>query len=454
MCSLILFLVLGAFAANLIPRGEAQTTGLITQQWLDQSLAQWKPAQNVSMNFQVLYQRASYGNLEYSYNTPQVQAADLSMLVSANPACVRIDIGYAPWLENNQAAITEMGNLVNDVRAAGKCLIIADAASETYRGTGQLTWTQFKEAWGPRVTTLAALYHPDYYIVVKEPGWYVPMVSDATTNPSFSSASDWINLTQSLAADVVAASPNTKVGISVAADSLNKAPALYAPYLTGVEKISNISFLGFDIYTTTGFNATQNFLAQYGSANKDVWIAEAWSGDGSFIYDSSRAQLDKEWIQVLYYFAQSVHAKAIMPFYTDLFASYSLTDTSPSDASQIVSLLQQRNPVYYEYQAIAAGAGTTNSTTSASSPSSTTSSSTGGSSSTTSPSPTTISKSITETPAQTTRTSSSSFQSFTTLTSLTTSSQPGSRNLTLIAGSAAVLIVAVVVVLYALARRK
>ncbi|HZW58485.1 MAG TPA: hypothetical protein VFF30_19510 [Nitrososphaerales archaeon] len=68
-------------------------------------------------------------------------------------------------------------------------MIIADASSETYRNN-PLPWAQFKEAWAERVQAIESLYHPDYYLIIKEPGWYIAMVSDARTNPQFPSPSD------------------------------------------------------------------------------------------------------------------------------------------------------------------------------------------------------------------------------------------------------------------------
>jgi hypothetical protein len=450
--------------------GNAQVAGsTITQQWLDQRMAAWKPEHNVSMTFQVLDNRVSYGNIGPSYNDMAVQTADLNMLISTKAQCVRMDIGYAPWLQGNQAQIDMITAMVQKVKEAGLCLIIADSASETYRHGGQLTWTQFKEAWGSRVTTFASLYHPDYYLVVKEPGWYVSMVSDAANNPSFASPTDWLNLTQTLAADVIGVSPGTKIGVSVAADSLGSNPSLYVPYLTSLGKVPSVSFLGYDIYTTTGFDATQSFLTQYGSFGKGVWIAEAWSGSGSPIFDPSRAALDKEWIQALYYFAENVGATAIMPFFTDLFASYSLTNTGPTDSSQIVSLYSQRTPVFDEYQAIVTSSGTsvgssssTTSTTSATSSTTTSSTtSTPTSTTTTSSSATTTlsASSSSSTPARGSSASTTSSRSlsptssFTTFSAETSAAQSGGGRLVLIAGAAALAIILAVAV-YSLRRKR
>ena len=70
------------------------------------SLAQKAEAQTGhSMTFGVLFSRASYGNPELSYNTPAVETADLNMLLSTDAQCIRMDIGYQPWLQNDQSTI-------------------------------------------------------------------------------------------------------------------------------------------------------------------------------------------------------------------------------------------------------------------------------------------------------------------------------------------------------------
>ncbi len=452
-CAVFLVLSLLGLAAGLTPRAQAQQSGTITQQWLDQMLTQWKPAQNVSMSFEVLDNRVGYGNIALSYDTLQVQTANLEMVMSTNAQCVRMDIGYAPWLQNNQTQIKIVSTLVQDVRSAGKCLIIADAGSETYRHGGQLTWSQFQAAWGPRVTTLASLYHPDYYIVIKEPGWYVPMVSDAATNPEFSNATNWVNLSQSLAADVLKVSPSSKVGVSVAADSLGSNPSLYVPFLNGVVKLADVSFVGYDIYTTTGFTSTQNFLTQNGSGGKDIWIAEAWSGDGNFVFDPTRAALDKEWMQVVYYFAETIHAAALMPFYTDLMASYSLNGTSPTVPSDIISLYSQRTPVYYEFQSIIAASPSTSTSSSSTQSSSTTSSSSSSTSSRSSASSSsTISSSTTSTTSRSSLSSSpSQSASYTTLSPPTSTAPSAGRSVLL--AVAALVVILIIVALYLVSRR-
>ncbi len=334
-------------------RGAAPTTGSITTQWLNQELINWKPAANGSLIFGATALRSSYGI--QGYNTMQVQAADINMLLSSNASAIRIDIGYAPWLSNDTTVIHEITDAVNLVKASGKALIIADASSESYRRGGQISWSQFQQQWILRVQALARLYHPYAYIVVKEPGWYYPMISDALTNPLVRSAYDWSNLTVSLIKAVKSVSPQTIVGVSVAAYDLYNSShyrgtvSFNVQYLQQVEKIPSLNFIAFDIYDTQGFNGTLKFLSQVGNGGKAVWIAEAWSGDGQYIYNSSRTMLDKEWMQVLYYFSLKINASVVLPFYTDFFSSYNWNTNS----SDIISNYSLRQPVFYEFQSLA-----------------------------------------------------------------------------------------------------
>jgi hypothetical protein len=293
------------------------------------------------MSFGVVDESASYAIPPYK--NAAVQQADLSMLESTGAQCVRLDINYSPWLPGgNSSVIPLVTSAVNSIKSSGHCLIIADAGSESYRGAGCLDWSQFQVAWVQRVSTLAALYHPNYYIVIKEPGWYVPMVCDATTNPLFQSVSDWISLTRNLTSAVEAASPATKIGVAVPGGYTSQSPTFYIQYLNEVQQISGISFLGFDIYGTSDESNVQSYLSAY-PPSKPVWIAETWSVDEPTT--AAQAQSDAQWMTAIYSYAQSIHAKMLIPFYTDLFSGY----TIPTTSSALVSFYQGRTPAYYAF---------------------------------------------------------------------------------------------------------
>ncbi len=263
------------------------------------------------------YGAASYGN---PGRYPQNLLPYLNLLHSVGVDSIRIDLGYAPWLNNHQEAISNITSMIQNIRSYGKALIFADAASETY-WTNPETWAQFKLDWVSRVQTLASMYRPDYYIVIKEPGWYTPMISDANTNPQVQNASDWVTLTSSLVNAVTSVSPSTKLGIAISGDTGQHAN-FYIQYLQGCKQIPKLNFIGFDIYTRTAFQDTATFLNQYGVGSKNLWVAEAWSATAANAFNSSRATLDKTWVQVLYYFAETYHAVEISPFFSSIFASY------------------------------------------------------------------------------------------------------------------------------------
>jgi hypothetical protein len=300
------------------------------------------------ISFAVFDPSVSYGIS--SYDTQAVQQADLSMLISTGAQCIRVDLGYAPWLSNDQATTGLIDSVMSSIRTTGRCLIIADAASESYRNGGAIPWTQFEQAWVSRVSTLAARYRPDYYIVIKEPGWYVPLVSDSRTNPAFQNVSDWVALTQSLASAVLTASPSTRIGVSIAGDSLKNNNAYYTAFLNQLQSLSGLSFIGFDLYTSSGQTATQTYLSQ-NAMSKDIWIAEAWSSDGPQIYNPANAESDARWMASIYRFGQSIGAKMLIPFYTDLFSGYSI----PRESSSLVTFYQGRTPVFTEFKNVVAG---------------------------------------------------------------------------------------------------
>lgn len=379
--ALAVLLLVSSGAVRFVPAASAQSSYSITQSWVDQQLAAWQPTTVSPMQFGVPDLRISYANVYDAYNTPPVVNASLKMLEQTGAGMVRVDMGFDAFLANDTATIASFNTYVKWINDSGEKLVLADASAERYRSY-PLSWSDFKAQWEIRAYVLAKLYHPYAYIVVKEPGWYYPMISDASYNGQVYNASDWTVLTQNLITAVHLASPQTKVGVAVAAIDLYNDPA-YAgrtsfnlQYLEDVEKLQNLSFIGFDIYDIPGFEGTQQFLSQVGTGGKAVWIAEAWSADGTVVTDPTRSALDASWIRALYYFGLKEHAQVIEPFYTDLFASYG---TPPENQTGLLQFYQERTPVFDEFSQIVSSnkAGvlpsntTTSSTTQGSTPAST-----------------------------------------------------------------------------------
>ena len=350
----LLFILLGSSIPKLVQPSTAQTGYSITESWIDQQLVAWQPSSVYPMDFGVPDLRISYGNVYDTYNTQAVVNASLGVLEQTGANMVRIDMGFDAFLANDSSTISAFDTYTHWINDSGKRLVLADASAERYRSY-PLNWNDFKNQWLIRAYVLAHRYHPYAYIVVKEPGWYYPMISDVARNPQVFNASDWTVLTKDLIEAVHLGSPQTKVGVAVAAIDLYHDPtaqgrtSFNVQYLEDVEKLQNLSFIGFDISDIPGFQDTQQFLSQAGSNGKQVWIAEAWSADGTVVTDPTRSTLDSNWIRALYYFGLMEHAQVIEPFYTDLFAAYG---TPPTDQAGLLQFYQGRTPVFSEFQQI------------------------------------------------------------------------------------------------------
>ena len=306
--------------------------------YMAQQAAAWQPFQNNSVGWAVNMQAVGYDGV-LTVNLQDAEA-ELSMLNSTGASCVRIDMGYDAWLLNYTSAQDNMTAIVNQIRKDGKCLIIADASAEYYRHH-QLPWTQFKAAWVQRVTTLAKLYHPDYYIVVKEPGWYYPMIQNYRLNPQVFAASQWNNLTVQLADAVHNVSPNTKIGVAVPGESLQYQNI--ENYLANVTRMPQVSFIGFDVYGSGDLGYSLAFLDNYGSNGKQVWITETWDNVNGPVDTPQQKVLDSYYMVFAYFLAQHMNATVVIPFFTDSFSSY----TEPANYSN-------HTPVYYVFKQLVA----------------------------------------------------------------------------------------------------
>ncbi len=335
------------------------SNGQIAQSWLTQAESRWKPVTFSRIVFAPTFTGLSYDNPEaYPGNTEAVLQKELDMLESSGAQGITIDLGYDPWLSHNQTIINMDTHFIREIRASGKILFLKDASAERYRRF-KLPWKQFEAAWVQRVKTIASLYHPEYYTVVKEPGWYAPMIAGLTRNVNSPadrqvlSVNTWVSLLKKLASAVKQVSPSTKVGISIPGDSLyhGKVP-LYVPLMKAASQLSDINYLGFDIYDANSFNDTLRFLDTVGSHGKAVWINEAWSTTSRNVASNpQRSQLDVQWMKALYQFALYIHAQGVSPFYTDIFASYG---PRPASSSSLLSYYSKRTPVYYEFVKVVA----------------------------------------------------------------------------------------------------
>ncbi|MGI0090250.1 MAG: hypothetical protein ACREBS_00945 [Nitrososphaerales archaeon] len=339
----ILLVVSSAYSLNWAQILSTVTPQGMTQSWIAGNEQAWNTSDVYPLVFSVFFPGISYGNVAKLYNTEAVLNAELGMLLQTGANAITIHLDYSAWLQNNTQLIGEYDHYIKGLEANGTTVVIGDASAQSYRSEKQ-SWSQFQSEWIQRVETLAARYHPAYYVVIKEPDWYFSMLSDYPWNPAIFSANQWVTLTQNLISAVKSVSPQTRVGVSVSASVYNDKTDLDINFLKQVIRLPGLDFIGFDIYGTNGFEDTLQFLQQNGSDGKSVWIAEAWSSTATHAFDSSKASLDANWIRLLYYFALKIHAQGISPFFTDALASYG---PRPQDQVQLLSYYQNRTPVFY-----------------------------------------------------------------------------------------------------------
>ena len=325
-------------------------------QYLQRQLAAWRPANWSSMNFCVQDTRVSYDNPSQSQNTIAVLQAELDFLLSLNPTSVRMDIGYDAFAQGDAAVIGNVSAIVDAVRSAGKPVIFADASREAYRSS-PVPWATFQTDWIARVTDLATRFQPDYYLVIKEPGWYIGMISDIQTNPVAQDPQSWLTLLGELQAAVKAASPSTRTGISTTGKSVsptNSNNAFYNVLMRGAAALSTTDVLAFDCYGSGDIDGTQAFVNANPSTGKQLWLAETWSdvnGGGS---GSLQQLVDSEWVAAIYDFCLRIGADMMNPFFTDSMCRLGLSGATNAAtiATDYATLME---PSYTTYQQLIGG---------------------------------------------------------------------------------------------------
>jgi hypothetical protein len=326
----------------------------ISPQWVNQKLSEWQNIPSSPFILSPTFIGASYDNVDESQNSTQVLNNELNMLSATKAKAITIDIGFDPWLSNNTQEINKITALVNEVKSSGHILVLKDASAEYYRHY-QLPWNQFAAAWVKRVRTIAAIFHPAYYTVIKEPPWYAPMIAGLSRNSNSPAdrqvlnPNNWINLLSQLISAVKSVSPQTKVGISADANLYNNSTGdkFDLAFFKQAIHLSGLDFLGFDIYTANAFSDTQQFLNQVGTGGKSIWINEAWSITTPSQVQPGQASLDASWAKVLLDFASFIHAQGVSPFFTNFFASYEPEPTTPTG---LLTYYSGRTPVFYTFK--------------------------------------------------------------------------------------------------------
>ena len=334
-----------------------KTDWRITEEWLDQKLVEWKDSKG-SVQYGAVSQPLSYWHVQQNYITKEVIDANFKMLEDSGASIIRIDVDYTIFLNQEAQNIAKLDYAINKIKQDGKKVMLADSSAEVYFKSPK-SWAEHKVLWKERVKVLTERYNPDYYVVIKEPGWYYNQIWDLHIIRLYDHPEEWIALTTDLTKIVKGINPQTQVAVAVAASQLyheQGTSILNRVFLCKVDDIP-IDILGFDIYDRWGFEDTERFINDC-KPSKEKWILEAWSedvaGDGSNIYNSGRENLDVKWVNVIDLFAKKFGFKGVVIFYTDLYAYYVNPNyQAQHNVSDAVSFYQGRSKTFYEVQKVA-----------------------------------------------------------------------------------------------------
>jgi len=270
-----------------------------------------------------------YGAKVYSISYGQLGSAtwsevesELTLLKDMGIKSYAIHLNYDPWIKGHPAQIGTVDDAVVWIKSNGGSVHIVDACCESLRNN-QITWDQMKTLWRMRITEWTIRYHPDALTTIKEPGYYLSMIS----NPQVLSIADIVSLDAELTAIVKTKSPSTT---TVFADNMGG----YVEGLPGYDPINavmlsqiitdpNLDVFGMDFYgkncaedNKTPFLDSTIDIAR--NAGKMVWITETWGSTAGLLGVCS-ASSEIKWAQHISEYAVSQNISTVEWFFTQRF---------------------------------------------------------------------------------------------------------------------------------------
>jgi hypothetical protein len=190
---------------------------------------------------------------------------------------------------------------------------------------------------------VAARYSPEYYIIVKEPLWYLGgiwtgaggMLNEGVT------VDQWVELTEELADAVREASLGTSIGIAIALPFQES-----IDYLIKADALEEIDFVGVDIYNLRSLDAIEEHTEEL---SKPRWILETWDGiPDSQIGQMWRTRSASEWIRMMANYAQSRGYVGLATFY-NLWLCYDY-GPKPWSIEEVGNRLDKRQETFHTLQ--------------------------------------------------------------------------------------------------------
>ncbi|MCG2811454.1 MAG: hypothetical protein L6428_08345, partial [Candidatus Aminicenantes bacterium] len=308
--------------------------------WLDQKLAEWKPAEYKPMDFDVYHVYAS-DNIFVKTNS-DIDNKMLDAILEVSPDTVLLYIRPGSYFSQKE----RYNALINKIRNSGKKLFIGARFDDI-----EMSFNSYDKALSDYTKNIIALIKPDYYGIVIEPETMERKYNFEASDE------DWKGLVGRIAELSKQLSPNTKTAVAGHKEELS--------FLRIASDIKDLDIVGFNIYGMEGiYSEYSGYLGKgdvVGSAidyanlkGKETWMVETWTS--AMINDQQRAMsikefmkpIDAKWIQLMAYYAQKHNMSAIVPFFTGKFVYYG------SEQNEFVSALnnKQRTPAFEAYKSV------------------------------------------------------------------------------------------------------
>lgn len=308
--------------------------------WLDQRLAEWKPAEYKPMNFAVYHVYASDDMFVKTNKEADIKILDV--IEEVNPETVVLYI--RPGVYSSQKERYDA--LINRIRKDGKKLFVGARLDD-----GAIDFNGYGKALEDYTKNIIGSIKPDYYGIVIEP------MTMENKHGFDATEEQWVELSGRVAKLSKELSPATKTAVGGHKEELG--------FLKLASGLESMDIIGFNIYDAQGiYSGYSGYLGQgdvvgeaidfVNSNGKETWMLETWTAAMVTKVESYNSiqeymkPIDAKWVRAMTYYAEKHNMKAIVPFYTGKFVYYG------ADPAGFRSALAkgERMPVFYEYKKI------------------------------------------------------------------------------------------------------
>ncbi|MBU0478693.1 hypothetical protein KKC91_09020 [bacterium] len=272
----------------------------------------------------------------YIKNTPlKTLKKYVDALKEAGVKGIDINMGFFPWLDNDQETIKKYDKLIEYIRKKNLELIITPQYSAVYHRFN--SFDELKEAAIKIYPRIAARFEPEIFIVLHKPSNVAKRMRIQVL------PGNWSKFTQEIIVSVKKASPNTRLGASIMPSS-QESQQIFNELLS----IDELNVLSLNIYSFKDMQPVNKMITTAKEKGKNIYIGETWrpiyySRDvgkkikltnliSAWIGDNKFQELDSKWLKAMAYYASVWGLEAMTPVWTQTFFKYPEESAATTDA--------------------------------------------------------------------------------------------------------------------------